>query len=289
MEYDAGSQYDRTPAEQQAYAQDCMHKYITAPDGTASCQKCGAVLRSSNFEAYNAYLPQQAGTASSAGMSPRRRWLIVAGVVALAFVGILAWRYSYRHGPPVASAGKGEVIDLANEPIQTDIARRVLLVNRPDGLTIIPRANYKISGKVLCVRHYAGFDNASTGFPIDLGLAWGDVGKADYSRDVKFYFSNDEKANQWLMFHYKDALPWSEGYFNSHVSNNHICAATQNLYNALISLKKDDLVSLEGFLAESRTADGTSMDTSLSRNDTGAGACESFYVTKLQVGDVVYK
>lgn len=266
---------------------ECIHKYVTRADGTVTCEKCGSVLRTGGFEAYNSYArpsPVQPARASSPW-----RWVIIAGVIALAVVAVLGWKYSTRHGTPVAVGDKPETIDLSYEPVQTDPGKNFLVLSRGDGLTIVTRAKYKIWGKVVGVRHFAGFDKAATGFPIDLGLAWGDVGKSDFDKYVNFYFSNDEKYNQWLMYKYDRALPWDEGYLTSHVSNNHICPATLNLFNAITALKKGDLVVLEGYLAESRSSNGQSMDTSLSRGDTGAGACEAFFVQKMQVGNTVYK
>ena len=57
-----------------------------------------------------------------------------------------------------------------------------------------------------------------------------------------------------------------------------------------MTVKDGDNVYLEGFLAESEREDGEPiLSSSMARNDTAAGACECFYVTRLQVGDKVYK
>jgi hypothetical protein len=99
---------------------------------------------------------------------------------------------------------------------------------------------------------------------------------------VKIHFSSEYSANQWLMFQISADAPWGGGYFNAHVSNNHVCPASENLYNALMSLK--------GYLAVSYSPGGQRvLGSSLSRSDTDAGACEAFFVQKLRVGDEVYK
>jgi hypothetical protein len=107
---------------------------------------------------------------------------------------------------------------------------------------------------------------------------------------VKFHFSSEYSANQWLMFQISADAPWGGGYFNAHVSNNHVCPASENLYNALMSLKHNNEVVIEGYLAVSYSPGGQRvLGSSLSRSDTDAGACEAFFVQKLQVGDDVYK
>lgn len=74
------------------------------------------------------------------------------------------------------------------------------------------------------------------------------------------------------------------------MSNNHVCPASRNLYNAVKSLKKGDVVLLQGYLASSVGVNGQRiLSSSLTRDDTDAGACEAFYVQRLQVGYQVYK
>ncbi|MFH1148949.1 MAG: hypothetical protein V1748_00585 [Actinomycetota bacterium] len=275
------------PPDQQAGQTTCYHKFITGADGAVYCQKCGAVLSQGTYGTYRTSRDTQL-----AEPRPRRTVLlvVVGAIVLLAAAGIAAWFYFNKGPAPVASGETAQVIDLGAEPAQGQPAGAVLLATRADGMTINALASYHIAGKVVCVREYAPFGSGSSGFPIDLGLAWGDVGKADYEKYVKLGFSNEYAANQWLMYRYEGDLPWPLPYFESHVSNNHICPASENLYNALMSLKKNDLVLLEGYLAESRDPSGEKvLSSSLTRDDTDAGACESFYVQTLQVGDQVYK
>ena len=278
-------------SEQNAYGQGaqavCIHKFVTGADGAVYCQKCGTVLHDTMFQNSN-YLSTRPVP------EPKRPnyWpvLILAMVVVLAVSAFLGWKFITRRPAAVASVDKAPVIDISREPEQLGGGSRVLY-RRGDGLSISSLSTYRIWGKALCVRAYAGFDKGSSGFPIDLGIAWGNVAKSDYHKFVNFSFSNDESANQWLMFKFKTQdVPWETDYFESHVSNNHICPANENIYNALMSLKDGDVVCLEGYLAESWRADGqTILTSSLSRNDTLGGACEAFYVTKLQVADQVYK
>jgi REP element-mobilizing transposase RayT len=211
-------------------------------------------------------------------------------VVVIALVAVLGWKYSSRRPEAVALGEQASVIDMSREPEQVDTAHKVLNTNA-DKVSVSSLTTYRIWAKAICVRAYAGYDRGSSGFPIDLGLAWGDVGKSDYKKYVSMHFSNDEATNQWLMFQFKtEDSPWTTAYFESHVSNNHICPASANIYNAIMSLKTDDSVYLEGFLAESFGRQGdTRLVSSLSRTDTAGGACECFYVTKAQIGDMVYK
>jgi len=266
---------------------ECLHKFVTGADGAVYCQKCGTVLYDSMFPASG---PGPVTTAPEQKSTSYRWWLILAAAVVIALVAVLGWKYSTKRPEALASGEQASAIDLSKDPEQVDTAHKVLHVNA-DKVSISSLTTYRIWAKAICVRAYAGFDRGSTGFPIDLALAWGDVANSDYAKYVTMHFSNDEATNQWLMFNMKsEDTPWTEAYFESHVSNNHVAPATENIYNALMSLKQDDTVYLEGYLAESFGHQGdTRVVSSLSRMDILGGACECFYVTKAQIGDKVYK
>lgn len=57
-------------------------------------------------------------------------------------------------------------------------------------------------------------------------------------------------------------------------------------------VKEKDLVYLEGLLVDLQVVDGTRtghVKTSLSREDTGDGACEMLYVERLMVNGRLYE
>jgi len=57
-------------------------------------------------------------------------------------------------------------------------------------------------------------------------------------------------------------------------------------------VQKDDLVYLEGYLVDLQVQDGARVErvsTSLSREDTGAGACEMLYVESLIINSRLYE
>jgi hypothetical protein len=282
------SQYGGYSPGEVTDSQSCMHRFVTGVDGSRYCQKCGAMLKGRAGDAYGTRGSQAAGSA-------RRSMLIgivvVVAIVAAVAVGIVGWKYFTRTPAPVASPEQARPFDLSAEPAQATYAKARLHA-QPDGTAIYTLANYKIDARVIGVRAWAPYDHASSGFPIDLALTWGDVAKSDYHKYVDFHFTSDYSANQWLMYQFRWGVspPWTQAYFECHVSNNHVCPASQNLYNAIKSLKEGDEVLMEGYLAASARADGTPLvSSSLRRNDTDAGACEAFYVEKMQVGSKVYK
>lgn len=61
----------------------------------------------------------------------------------------------------------------------------------------------------------------------------------------------------------------------------HLVPATPEIAKQLQQLKKDDLVFLKGALIEIQSSDGWRWRSSLSREDTGAGACELMRVDQI--------
>jgi len=285
----ADDQYGSIYSSEQQDQAVCYHEYATGADGTVYCPKCGSVLRGSTYDNYRTHHDALPPDESFHHWG----WIVLAGVVVIAIVVTLAWVNFSKRPTPIASPNGPETIELANEPLQSSAgtAGPGAVYTRADGVTFIPLASYTIWAKVVGLRSYAGYDKGASGFPIDLALVWGDVAKSDYNKYVSFNFSDTSSTNEWLESRLKtETQPWTMGYYQSHVSNNHICPANQNLYNAIMSVKKGDQVILKGYLVEAKTSAGKRiMASSQIRTDTGGGACETFYVQSVQIGDKVYE
>ena len=210
-------------------------------------------------------------------------------VVALVVMGV---KLSRRIPEPYASARSSRGIDTRVEPSQiaVDDARR--LYAGPGGARADALARYNISAKVLGVHIDRRYGQEDSLFPIDLALAWGKVAGSDYDGYLDYHFDNIWIYNQWLEYQIDAAkVPAgiTRGDITSHISNNHIFPADENVYDAVANLGSGQKVKLDGYLVSATEPDGRKVVSSMSRTDTEAGACECFYVTSVQVGDVVYQ
>ena len=61
----------------------------------------------------------------------------------------------------------------------------------------------------------------------------------------------------------------------------HMIPASESVARALAAVRKDDRVRIDGWLVEAKATDGWHWRSSLSREDTGAGACEVVYVCSI--------
>jgi len=70
----------------------------------------------------------------------------------------------------------------------------------------------------------------------------------------------------------------------THAANMHLIPATHGVAHALSQVRKGHVVSLRGQLVDVlRVREGLHVRSSLTREDTGAGACELIWVDDLQL------
>ena len=79
----------------------------------------------------------------------------------------------------------------------------------------------------------------------------------------------------------RDRLPIERHEIEIHSANTHIIPANDLVKRQLSNVRSGQLVKLKGQLIEAKRADGWHWSSSLSREDTGGGACELMYVTEL--------
>jgi hypothetical protein len=61
----------------------------------------------------------------------------------------------------------------------------------------------------------------------------------------------------------------------------HLIPASDAVRRSIDRVRPGELVHLEGFLVDARRPDGWHWNTSLTREDTGFGACELVYVEEI--------
>jgi hypothetical protein len=196
------------------------------------------------------------------------RLLPVVAVLLVGWGGLHHWRHRDVIQPPGV---------LAPDPPQqvnlTDGARL-----RRDDISLATRAYVEITARVLSREDYA-WDAEAALVPTDLALGWGRMSdsavlaRIDISQSARFYYWRTET---W-------PIPRNEIERSS--ANMHIIPADAGVRGALKRVRKGQLVHIEGFLVDASRPGGWRWKTSLTRDDTGAGACELVYVESLDVID----
>jgi hypothetical protein len=159
-------------------------------------------------------------------------------------------------------------------PIQMEVRGTEPIVK--EGYRITPLATFEVEARVLSTRRYR-FGRESDLSPIDLALGWGPMSdqqvldKISISQSGRFYF--------WR----SNELPIPVKVISRHSANMHLIPATSDIDRELKRVRKGNVVSFEGYLVKIEAEDGWRWNSSLTRDDTGNGACEVVYVEQLSV------
>jgi hypothetical protein len=143
--------------------------------------------------------------------------------------------------------------------------------------TLTRRAAYDVTARILAREDYR-FDSIADLVPEDLALGWGPMSDNavlahfDISQGVRFY--------TWRP---RDALPVARETVISHSANTHVIPADQNVRTQLARLRVGQVVHLRGDLVDAQRDDGAWLHTSMTRADSGPGACEVLLVESVEV------
>ena len=181
------------------------------------------------------------------------------------------------------------LIDTSKHPLQINLSEANVITKQGKKGTIsfYPVAEYSISAEVKSATNYTS-DLQSEFIPTDLALAWGDLVDQKLGKGITY-----SQSGRWYFYVWDSTYPGDPLYIKSHSSNHHIVPADDVIKEAVLKIKKGQKVKIDGYLinVDYRFTSGESFyqNSSMTREDTGDGACELVYVTKLQVEDKVYE
>ena len=188
--------------------------------------------------------------------------------VALFVFGVYRW-YGTRaveHAPGVLAAGS----PLQNELDSADEIER-------EGFRLVTRADFSATVRVLRREDYS-IGPLSKLIPTDFAVGWGPMSDSsvlthiEISQGNRFYYWRTEN---W---------PIERREIESHSANWHIIPGDEAVRAVLKRARPGSLVEFQGRLVDIEGKQG-GMRTSLSRDDTGAGACEILLATSARLMD----
>ncbi len=144
-----------------------------------------------------------------------------------------------------------------------------------DGYYINAIVQFELKAKVLGKERYR-FDRESDLAPYDLALGWGRMSDQSVVDKMEIW-----QRGRW--FYWKtDSYPIPRKEIQKSASNMHIIPATDEVMDELDDLIVGEIIYLKGYLVSAMyPKDGWRWKSSLSRTDTGDGACEVIWVEKL--------
>ncbi len=172
----------------------------------------------------------------------------------------------------------------AGEPEQQDLrgARPIEYEKKGYRVRLVPRAAYQVTGYVV-EKSTELLDEWDFVTPMDLALAWGPVASPEVLQRLDFHLSR-----RYVSYRWKGEAPLGAGVLASHIANNHLIPASEEVERTLEDVRVGDLVTLAGKLVDLEIRDGQGRvrfanRTSLTRSDVGSGACEQIWVEAVAV------
>ncbi len=156
-----------------------------------------------------------------------------------------------------------------NNPIQEKITSSPIY--QKAGYVIRPLARIQIEARVLSRERYR-FDRGAAISPVDLALGWGPMSdqavldQIDISQGGRFY--------RWRV----DQYPIPRQDIIEHSANMHMVPADDEVEKDLLAVRKGEVVLIEGYLIKATSDNGGVWTSSLTRKDSGDGACELVWV-----------
>ena len=162
---------------------------------------------------------------------------------------------------------------VAGEPVQGAIADLPEIQKKEFSLK--PLASFDIRARVILAKRYY-FGRAADLAPVDLALGWGPM--SDQKNLEYFKFSQGGRFYIWSA----KSFPVPREVVESHSANMHMIPGNAKIEKLLKGLRPGHVIHLRGYLVEAHTPDGWRWRSSLSRTDTGRGACELVLIESLE-------
>ncbi|HMB56555.1 MAG TPA: hypothetical protein VKM35_05035 [Arenimonas sp.] len=209
------------------------------------------------------------------------RWLWIA--IAATFL-LLVWM-SHGHKAPLpatAAAGGGPIactlppsFVTPDQPLQSPVDGRMSPV-RMGNATITPLAGFSLEARVLSREDYS-LGTETKYSPTDLALGWGPMANPQVSDRLDI-----SQSGRW--YHYRwgsdgPPIPLQQIIVSS--ANMHMIPADGGVADALSRVRQGDTVRVNGWLVRVDSDDNWHWQSSLTREDSGGGACEVIYLCSI--------
>jgi hypothetical protein len=195
------------------------------------------------------------------------------GSLGIIIVLVIAGRVAYVH--LVAAHRYPAGVLAPDAPLQTAPESRRTWTS--GDFVYTPLAAFELDARVLSKRRYDD-DRESEVAPYDLLVGWQNM--SDQTILDAFTFGQSRRFGNWR----SNKLPIAEREVNESMTNIHIVPATDAVRRIVADLKRGDMVRLRGVLVSiANTRNTFRWESSLTRTDTGKGACELLWLETVEV------
>lgn len=199
------------------------------------------------------------------------RWL---QILALGILSYTAYHY-FSHRAIKHPSG---IVTAASDPEQSDTSDPDFTYKQ---YSIKPLQDFKIVARVLSAEHYT-LDAGADLVPVDLALGWGPMSETAVINQL-----NISQGGRFYRYSYNLPAPIPPNEIVTHSANMHMIPSNELIAKQLNDVREGQIVHLTGDLVEAKDLQKHwTWRSSLTREDSGGGACELIWVKSLYVSDI---
>lgn len=158
------------------------------------------------------------------------------------------------------------------EPVQVMVEPSTAPYFQAGEWQLQPLATYDITARLIHKKRYYGGPTADLA-PYDFAVGWGPMSDSSILRQLSI-----SQGNRFFFWEYSGAPPIPEDQIICHAANMHLIPASSAVRRALWWASPGSVVRMTGYLVEATRPGMHPWRSSLSRTDTGNGACELMWV-----------
>lgn len=191
------------------------------------------------------------------------------------FITVLVLAAVWQFYTSEVSITLGPGIKAPGIPVQTMLQPAVIY--QTSDYSISELASFQITAKVLAKENYS-MDREADLSPVDLALGWGKMSDEAVLQDINILQSG--RFYYWQV----DTFPMPRREIETHSANMHLIPSSETVKDTINRVRQGDIIELSGSLVEvNSTSDDWAWRSSLTREDTGDGACELIWVERLSI------
>jgi len=163
-------------------------------------------------------------------------------------------------------------------PVQTNLypIERIVHDGEEGDVPISLKAEYDIRGVVKGKRKYSDYPSQVSEY--DLILAWGNLNREEYDQYVNY-----SQSGRWYFYTYEQGMV-DESFIARNSANVHLIPQTDEVRKEIRKIRENDYIRIKGYLVDVHFENGA-WETSMTRGDTGNGACEIIYASEIHIID----
>ena len=144
--------------------------------------------------------------------------------------------------------------------------------------TLTPRARFDATARVLAAERYR-LDAGAALMPRDIAFGWASMSDTTALERVKI--SQSGRFAFWRTEQRPSDADMQA--INTSIANMHLIPANDRVRDAILRARVGQVIAFSGQLVDVRSSTGWSINTSLTRDDNGPGACEVVYVETFEL------